>query len=465
MPFPSTFDNHHFIERARRIRANPLAAYGLAVGAVLLATALRALVDPLLTGGPPFITYYPAIILAALLGGLGPGVASLVLSSLLAWYFFLPPFGSWELEWDGLFTLTFFIAVSSINIGLIMAMSKAMELAVAREGNTKVLLESAPAGIVVVDAEGRITLVNAATEKLFGYPRAELLGKNVEVLVPEGRAGVHKAAREAFLRKPEARAVGAGRDLSGRRRDGSEFPVEIGLNPLSRDGRHAVLATVVDISARKRVQENQRLLIGELRHRTQNLFAVVQAIANQTLFKGRPPAEAKLVFNERLLALSRAYTAVADAAWEGASLAEILGRQFIGFDKRVSVSGCDIVVGVSAAQQFAMIVHELTTNAIKYGALSAPEGRVSVDGRIDRRGDDDILLFVWRESGGPPVSPPSRKGFGSMILLDAAREAGGQVNVSYHPGGLSYELEFPLSMIGTMQTKAARSSTGEAAAG
>src|SRR5207247_2166159 len=100
-----------------------------------------------------------------------------------------------------------------------------VERVMAQEENLRVLFESAPNGIIVVDEQGRIKLVNAGIEKLFGYKRLELLGRNVEVLVPDRRADAHRPERETYLRKPEARPMGVGRDLSGKRKDGSEFPV------------------------------------------------------------------------------------------------------------------------------------------------------------------------------------------------------------------------------------------------
>src|SRR5262249_60033846 len=109
-------------------------------------------------------------------------------------------------------------------------------------------LEGAPAGIVVVDEEGSIKLVNASTEKLFGYKRSELLEKNIETLVPARLADMHKAERKTFVQKPQARRMGAGRDLTGRRKDGSEFPGEIDANPVSHDGRTDLLAPFSDRS-------------------------------------------------------------------------------------------------------------------------------------------------------------------------------------------------------------------------
>ena len=125
------------------------------------------------------------------------------------------------------------------------------------------------------------------------------------------------------------------------------------------------MASVIDISDRKKAQDGQKLIIRELQHRTHNLFAVFQAIAARTVDENKTAAEIKYVLNGRVQALARAYSMLADAAWEGASLAAILDREFAGFSKQVNVDGCDIIVSPSVAQQFALIVHELATNALK----------------------------------------------------------------------------------------------------
>ena len=448
MPFSNALENYRPIERLLRLHRNPIAAYGIAVAAVAVATLVRWVIGGQIDA-VPFITYFPAIVIATLVGGFWPGMLATALSSLIAWYFFLPLPVSLGLAQREIALLLVFIFVAGINVSIVALLNVAVERVMAQEQNVHVLIESAPNGIVVVDQQGTIKLVNASTEKLFGYKRDELLGKSVEILVPKPQAAAHRVLRQSFVEKPTARAMGAGRDLSGRRKDGSEFPVEIGLNPISRNGRTGVLATVIDISARRRAEDSQQLTIRELQHRTQNLFAVVQSVVNNSLVKGRTIAEAKYVLSGRLQALARAYAMLANATWEGAPLDEILDRQFAGFSKCVNVSGCDIVVSPSAAQQFSMIIHELATNALKHGALSVPEGRVSIEGKMDRLNGTALFSFLWKESGGPPVALPTQKGFGSVILLDAAKQFAQSVVMDYAPQGLSYELLLPLSTLET----------------
>jgi two-component sensor histidine kinase len=195
-------------------------------------------------------------------------------------------------------------------------------------------------------------------------------------------------------------------------------------------------------------QSHQKLLMRELQHRTQNLFAVIQSIISRSLSDGQTIAQARQVITGRLQALARAHAILAGAAWEGAPLREILKREFgEEFTDSVNVSGCDIVVNAGAAHQFALIIHELATNAFKYGALSVPGGRILVAGNVAQANDASEFSLMWRESGGPPVTPPSRTGFGSVILFNAAKQFGMDIDVNYDPLGLRYELRVPMQHI------------------
>lgn len=429
MPLSSSFEkNNRVVEDIRELRRRPVATYAIAIVAVLIATALRASLSGELVAGLPFITYYPAIILVALIGGFRCGLLATILSTLAAWYFFLPPFNSWQLEYHGALSLAFFVLMSLVNVGIIHFLDTAVDRAMAQEENIRTLVRSAPNGILVVNDEGCITLVNPSLERLFGYDQGELLGRKVEVLVPEESGEEHRHLRQSYMAHPEPRPMGQGRDLSGRRKNGSEFPVEIGLNPVKSDRRSGVLATVIDITDRKKAHETQNLIIRELNHRTQNLFAVMEALIARSFDEAKTPAEAMHTLNGRVHALAQAYAMVTKAA-DRALLRQLLSQQLASFSERVSISGCDVAVSPTAAQQFALIVHELATNALKYGALSAPQGRVAIDGTIERaNGAAQHLLFMWKETGGPRPSVPSRKGFGSVILLDVAEQWAGDVS-------------------------------------
>jgi two-component sensor histidine kinase len=241
--------------------------------------------------------------------------------------------------------------------------------------------------------------------------------------------------------------MGAGRDLSGRRKDGSEFALEIGLNPVNRNGTSAVLATVIDISERRQAQARQQFLVRELHHRSQNLIAVIQAIARTSFRTGKSLDEIEAQFLDRLLALGRAHRRLTTAAWRRAALSEILREELEGFSTRVTISGCDISVNTTAAQQFALIAYELATNAAKHGSLAWSAGHVAIKGSVEGYDGEPVFQFTWREEDGPPVALPVRKGFGSFILIDAMKGQDENVNLRFDPTGLRYELRLPLKLI------------------
>jgi PAS domain S-box-containing protein len=313
------------------------------------------------------------------------------------------------------------------------------------------LLESSPNGLLVIDAEARIVFVNEFAERMLGYGRDELLDKRVETLVPERFRISHMELRRAFTSVPRDRPMGMGRDLWARRRDGKEIPVEIGLKPIRSEGHDLVLVVLVDISARKRIEERQRLLIGELNHRIQNLFAVIQSVALHSLGGNRPLLETREVFIDRLQSLGRAYTMMTEQEWRGAPLRQILAAETSAFAERVSLDGIDLMVRQKAAQSFALLLHELTTNAVKYGALSVPAGRVDVRWRVDREdGRDDspgVFVLSWEETGGPVVVVPTRIGYGRKIIEDTMRRIG-KHHIDYAQAGLKYRMEAPIEKVG-----------------
>ena len=447
MPLTPTFETSRFVGLAQRTRENPVLAYGIALGAVAAATLLRLLFVPFAMQGIAFTTYYPAIIVATIFGGLSPGIFAALASAIVAWFAFIPPEFTFEHTGPQLVSLLLFLVISGINIAIVTLLNKAIERLVAHERNIRALVEGTPNGIVVVDEYGVIRTVNRSAETLFGYDRSQMLGQKIELLIPQAKRAAHVAFRREFIQSPESRPMGAGRDLTAVRKDGTEFPVEIGLNPVSRDHKTAVVATVIDISERKAAQGRQQFLVGELKHRSANLFSVIQSIASRTLGEKRTLAEAKQIFEGRLMALSRAHNMLAEAAWTGAPLAEIIKKELEAFADNVSVNGCELLVNTPAAQQFALIVHELATNASKYGALSAARGKITIEGKIERVNGEQIFAMAWRESGGPRVRKPRRRGFGSTILVDGARSFGRHADLRFEPQGLSYELRLPLTNI------------------
>ena len=447
MPLTPTVEKSDFVGLATRTRASLPLRYVIALATVVAATLLRSLIEPYAMPGIPFITYYPAVIIATIFGGMWPGILVALISAVLAWFDFIPPELAFSLTTPVVVSLVLFLVISGINIAVVMLLNRSIERLVAQERNIRVLVEGAPNGILVVDEKGVIRTMNKSAEALFGYDHSELVGQRVERLLPRAKRVSHLADRREYIQNPSPRPMGAGRDLTALRKDGAEVPVEIGLSPITRDDETAVLATVVDISERKAAEKKQKFFVQELEHRSQNLFSVIQSIAARSLVEGKSLTEAKEIFEGRLMALSRAHRMLAEAAWTGAPLDQIIRNEVLGFADYVSVNGCELMVNTPAAQQFALIVHELATNAAKYGALSAPTGKVVIEGKVERVNGEQFFAMEWRERGGPPVRRPRRKGFGSTILVDGAKQFGRHAELRFERQGLSYELRLPLSSI------------------
>jgi two-component sensor histidine kinase len=194
-----------------------------------------------------------------------------------------------------------------------------------------------------------------------------------------------------------------------------------------------------EIAQRTLAEQHQRLLINELNHRVKNTLATVQSIAHQTARSVREPTEAYEAFTERLMALSRAHDVLTSRRWEGAKLEEVVGsaiQPFGGASGRFSVNGVSVWLEPSQALALAMALHELATNASKYGALTSGKGRVEIAWSLGGAGGRTLTL-TWRESGGPPVKAPGRKGFGSRLLeRGLPADLGGKVALDYRREGL-----------------------------
>ena len=209
-----------------------------------------------------------------------------------------------------------------------------------------------------------------------------------------------------------------------------------------------VVLTFVDISERKRDEERKLLLADELHHRTQNLLAVIGSIANSTISGDRPVEELREIFSARLHALSKANALLVTDGGHGAQLGEIVRAELEGFSERVAIEGPVVRLTAAATQGFSLIIHELATNAAKYGALANGTGNVSVVwSNSALNGELPRLIFRWRERGGPIVMAPTRQGFGSSVLERAIDTSNHPAQFDYAPEGLTYDLNIPLGSI------------------
>ncbi|HEX9965351.1 MAG TPA: HWE histidine kinase domain-containing protein [Allosphingosinicella sp.] len=198
---------------------------------------------------------------------------------------------------------------------------------------------------------------------------------------------------------------------------------------------------------RRRTEEHLRLLVNELNHRVKNSLAVVQSIAAQTL-RGDDMEGARGAFDDRLSALAAAHDLLTSQNWQSASLRDVIERAGLGCGaspNRLIVAGPELRVQPKTAVSIAMAVHELCTNAVKYGAFASDLGRVRVEWGIHASGGESRLRLVWQEEGGPPVAPPGRRGFGTRMIERAlAAELGGTARIDFLPDGIRCIVEAPL---------------------
>lgn len=199
------------------------------------------------------------------------------------------------------------------------------------------------------------------------------------------------------------------------------------------------------------------MLTRELAHRGRNLLAVVQSIAGQTLAGERPLDEARRTFIGRLQALSRTYSSLTDDFSQKTKLTEIVRAELSSFKERATVGGPEVMLDAKIAQTFTLIIHELTTNAAKYGSLSVPRGRLSVAWEIVQREGNAHFVLEWMESNGPPVGQPKRRGFGStLVSLVAGAELKCVPQIEFRESGLRYHLDAPLSAVQPISIDAGR---------
>jgi two-component sensor histidine kinase len=213
--------------------------------------------------------------------------------------------------------------------------------------------------------------------------------------------------------------------------------------------QHELTEAAESLNAQLRAaDERQRFLTNEIAHRSHNLLAVVQSIAFHSLSGTRPLAEEREILAQRLHALARSQSALVSGGFEGAPVAEIVRRELEGFSDRVKAAGPVVMLNRRVAQTFSLVVHELATNATKYGALSVPGGQAAILWSIEGAGAEARFKLKWRELDGPPVTPPTRQGFGRTILEKAvANDFGAAPKMTFAPEGLSYEIDASLTVM------------------
>lgn len=205
-----------------------------------------------------------------------------------------------------------------------------------------------------------------------------------------------------------------------------------------------------DVTERVRGEQHLRLVVNELNHRVKNTLAMVQGVAAQTFRVAEDVQQAQATFSARLLALARANDLLTGENWEGASLADIIetsARSHAGDPNRFAFDGPVVRLSPKTAMSLSMAMHELATNAVKYGALSNETGKVSVNWSVTPGAGSGRLHLEWREQGGPPVQKPARRGFGSrLIVTGLSAELGGTVDLSFDEKGVMCVIDAPIDL-------------------
>jgi PAS domain S-box-containing protein len=310
-----------------------------------------------------------------------------------------------------------------------------------REKQFRDLLQALPAAIYTTDAEGRITFFNRACIEFAGRtPKiGEMWCVTWKLFLPDGTPLAHEDCPMAIALK-ENRPI---RDVEAiaERPDGTRICFMPYPTPL-RDDSGRLLGAVnmlVDITTRKQAEERMKLLTGEVDHRSNNLLAVIQAMLRLT--KADTAEEFQAAFQGRLRALANVQRLFSVSRWSGASIQTIIREELRPYGwSRVSISGHDVRLPPALAQALAVSVHELATNAAKYGALSGPSGKIDINWEVDA---SDNLLLHWTESGGPATAAPVRKGFGVDAIDGMVRTLSGRITRQWKAEGLECELSFP----------------------
>ncbi|HEY2445575.1 MAG TPA: PAS domain S-box protein [Rhizomicrobium sp.] len=293
------------------------------------------------------------------------------------------------------------------------------------------IVESSDDAIISKDLNGIITSWNAGAQRLFGYGADEIVGKSITVLIPEERLNEEDDILARIRRGERVEHF----ETVRRHKDGSLVDLSLCISPVKNANGRIVGASKIarDITERKRAHQKQMLLLNEMKHRVKNTLAMAQALAMQTL---RSASNDELAaFSARLNALGCAQDLLTLESWDRLLLGDVIAEALKPFEeqsrKRIVASGSgDAWLDGPKSQLLAMVLHELATNAVKYGALSNSTGRVHIGWQLAE--NSPSVMLRWQESGGPPVAPPQRKGFGSKLIERSL----GHANFDYRREGL-----------------------------
>jgi two-component system CheB/CheR fusion protein len=312
----------------------------------------------------------------------------------------------------------------------------------ASEERYRALVENANDIVATLDLEGRLTSVNPAVEAILGYAPDDLIGVPLDRFVPAEEIAMH----ETMLQKKLEGEPSTRYEMTILAKDGRKLTLDVNSRLIAdAAGKPLAIHSIArDITGRKEAEARQDLLVRELRHRTKNMLAVIQSIATNTLRRAPDLASAEDALIGRLHALARAQEFVASGPGGGVPLRDLVESELAAFATRLKVAGMPVVLGGAFAQQFALVLHELATNAVKYGSLSTPNGRLLIDWDVANRSPEPMLVFSWVERDGPLVRAPGSDGFGTQLISIAFDRP---PRISFAEQGFEFMIEVPISQI------------------
>jgi PAS domain S-box-containing protein len=300
------------------------------------------------------------------------------------------------------------------------------------------IVASSNDAIVSKSLEGIVSSWNVGAQKIFGYTADEMIGQSIMRLIPEDRADEERMILERLQKGERIEHY----ETIRRRKDGAHLHVSLTISPLKDGSGRIVGASKIarDITERKNAEERMMLLAREVDHRANNMLAVVQAVLELT--QADTMDGLKAAMRGRIEALGHAHKLLSGSSWEGADLRRLIEDELRPYDSagQIRLTGDAHLLKPDVAQSVALLIHELATNAAKYGSLSSPGGSLA----IDWTRDGNAIALRWTERGGPPVNAPSRHGFGTRVMQRMVRgQPDSAIHFDWQPDGLVCEVRLP----------------------
>jgi two-component sensor histidine kinase/CheY-like chemotaxis protein len=325
-----------------------------------------------------------------------------------------------------------------------------------RAAQHETLLNQSPLGVYLVDADFRIREVNPVALPVFG-DIPDLVGRDFDEVI---HILWERAFADEIVRlfrhtlatgEPYVTPERAQRRNDRNTTEHYEWRLDRITLP---DGRFGVVCHFRDIAGEVQARRTQQLLVEELNHRVKNTLASVQAIVQHTLRSAKDPADFAASFAGRIQSMARAHSLLTSTVWKGADLRDVIRDQLpLGpvDQSRLTAWGPAVHMRPQMVQHVALMLHELGTNSAKYGALASEKGWVTISWSVD----DALLRLTWREQGGPPVSAPIRRGFGTTLIEQSARSEGGEARMSIEATGIAWQITIPLPEESSLSAAAA----------